>query len=149
MDDKTSGKHIIKQGTILAAASVISRIIGMLYRSPMAAVIGDKGNGLYSFAFEIYSIALILSSYSMPLAVSKLLSARFAKKEYKNADKIYKFAYIFAAVSGMVMALILFPDNLIHEETGRLIRPLILSKIRRRIGQQFFDPLHHIVYIEL
>lgn len=95
MDDKTSGKHIIKQGTILAAASVISRIIGMLYRSPMAAVIGDKGNGLYSFAFEIYSIALILSSYSMPLAVSKLLSARFAKKEYKNADKIYKFAYIF------------------------------------------------------
>lgn len=108
MDDKTSGKHIIKQGTILAAASVISRIIGMLYRSPMAAVIGDKGNGLYSFAFEIYSIALILSSYSMPLAVSKLLSACFAKKEYKNADKIYKFAYIFAAVSGMVMALILF-----------------------------------------
>lgn len=108
MDDKTSGKHIIKQGTILAAASVISRIIGMIYRSPMAAVIGDKGNGLYSFAFEIYSIALILSSYSMPLAVSKLLSARFAKKEYKNADKIYKFAYIFAAVSGMVMALILF-----------------------------------------
>lgn len=108
MDDKTSGKHIIKQGTILAAASVISRIIGMLYRSPMAAVIGDKGNGLYSFAFEIYSIALILSSYSMPLAVSKLLSARFAKKEYKNAEKIYKFAYIFAAVSGMVMALILF-----------------------------------------
>ena len=108
MDDKTSGKHIIKQGTILAAASVISRIIGMLYRSPMAAVIGDKGNGLYSFAFEIYSFALILSSYSMPLAVSKLLSARFAKKEYKNADKIYKFAYIFAAVSGMVMALILF-----------------------------------------
>lgn len=108
MDDKTSGKHIIKQGTILAAASVISRIIGMLYRSPMAAVIGDKGNGLYSFAFEIYSIALILSSYSMPLAVSKLLSARFAKKEYKNADKIYIFAYIFAAVSGMVMALILF-----------------------------------------
>lgn len=108
MDDKTSGKHLIKQGTILAAASVISRIIGMLYRSPMAAVIGDKGNGLYSFAFEIYSIALILSSYSMPLAVSKLLSARFAKKEYKNADKIYKFAYIFAAVSGMVMALILF-----------------------------------------
>ena len=108
MDDKTSGKHIIKQGTILAAASVITRIIGILYRSPMAAVIGDKGNGLYSFAFEIYSIALILSSYSMPLAVSKLLSARFAKKEYKNADKIYKFAYIFAAVSGMVMALILF-----------------------------------------
>lgn len=108
MDDKTSGKHIIKQGTILAAASVVSRIIGMLYRSPMAAVIGDKGNGLYSFAFEIYSIALILSSYSMPLAVSKLLSARFAKKEYKNADKIYKFAYIFAAVSGTVMALLLF-----------------------------------------
>lgn len=108
MEDKTSGKHIIKQGSILAAASVISRIIGMLYRSPMTAAIGDTGNGLYSFAFEIYSLALILSSYSMPLAVSKLLSARYAGKEYKNAEKIFRFSMIFAVVSGTIMTFFIF-----------------------------------------
>lgn len=120
MDDKTSGKNIIKQGSILAVASVVSRVIGMLYRSPMTAAIGDKGNGLYSFAFEIYSIALILSSYSMPLAVSKLLSARIAKKEYKNAQKIYKYSMAFAFVSGLLMTLIiLFGAGLIEKLSGR------------------------------
>ena len=44
----------------------------------------------YGYAFEVYSIALILSSYSMPLAVSKLLSARFAKGEYLNGYRIFK-----------------------------------------------------------
>lgn len=120
MDDKTSGKNIIKQGSILAVASVVSRVIGMLYRSPMTAVIGDKGNGLYSFAFEIYSIALILSSYSMPLAVSKLLSARIAKKEYKNADKIFKYSMAFAFVSGLIMTmLILTGADSIEKWSGR------------------------------
>jgi len=59
-------------------------------------------------------------------------------------DNLHRIGNLFIVVEQN-----LFPDNLIHEETGRLIRPLILSKIRRRIGQQFFDPLHHIVYIEL
>ena len=103
-----SDNNIIKQGTILAVASVISRIIGMLYRSPMSAAIGDEGNALYSFAFEIYSIALILSSYSMPLAVSKLLSARFAKKEYRNGMKTLYFSMIFSLVSGTIMTLTIF-----------------------------------------
>ena len=105
---KSNSNNFIKQGSILAVASVLSRIIGLLYRSPMTAIIGDEANGLYSYAFEVYSIALILSSYSMPLAVSKLLSAKFARKEYRNGYRIFKYAMIFALVSGLLMALIIF-----------------------------------------
>lgn len=105
---KSNSNNFIKHGSILAIASVISRIIGLLYRSPMTAIIGDEANGLYSYAFEVYSIALILSSYSMPLAVSKLLSGKFAQKQYRNGYRIFKFAMIFAAVSGLIMALAIF-----------------------------------------
>lgn len=106
--EKSNSNNFIKHGSILAIASVLSRIIGLLYRSPMTAIIGDEANGLYSYAFEVYSIALILSSYSMPLAVSKLLSAKFARKEYKNGYRIFKYAMIFATVSGLIMALAIF-----------------------------------------
>lgn len=105
---KSANDNFIKQGSILAVASVISRIIGLLYRSPMTAIIGDEGNGLYSYAFEVYSIALILSSYSMPLAVSKILSGKIARKEYRNAYKIFRYAMIFAAISGFAMMAIIF-----------------------------------------
>ena len=76
--------NYIKQGTILAAASLVVRIIGMLYRFPMSNIIGEEGNGLYSVAFEIYDIMLIISSYSLPLAISKIISAKSSKKEYKG-----------------------------------------------------------------
>ena len=64
------------QGSILAVAGIIVRFIGLLYRIPMTRILGGDGNGYYSTAYEIYNIGLILSSYSLPLAVSKLIAAR-------------------------------------------------------------------------
>lgn len=104
---RRANDNFIKQGSILAIASILSRIIGLLYRSPVNHIIGDSAMGLYSIAFEVYSLALILSSYSMPLAVSKLLSARFAKKEYRNGARVFQFAMGFAIVSGLLMTVII------------------------------------------
>lgn len=86
MGNRRSGKaNYIVQGSILAAASIIVRIIGMLYRIPVTNIIGDVGNDYYSGAFEIYNIILLISSYSLPLAVSKLVAARVKLGQYKNA----------------------------------------------------------------
>ena len=96
------------QGSILALAGIISKIIGFLYRIPMANLMGNTGNGLYSVAFGIYNVALTLSSYSMPLAVSKLLSARLARNEYKNAHRMFVRALLFALVTGSMACLALY-----------------------------------------
>ena len=95
-------KTIVLHGSILAAAGIITKIIGFIYRIPMANIIGNEGNGLYSVAFGIYNIALTLSSYSMPLAVSKLMSERIAKNRYKDAHRLFKRAFIFATCTGLI-----------------------------------------------
>ena len=51
----------------------------MLISSSGPITLGDEGNGYYSAAYNIYSIMLILSSYSLPVAVSKMVSARLAR----------------------------------------------------------------------
>lgn len=96
------------QGSILAAAGVITRIIGAVYRIPLANILGDDGQGFYNYAFQIYNLALIITSYSLPLAVSKLVSARVANGEQKNAFRILKSALIFAVVVGTIIALVIF-----------------------------------------
>ena len=58
--EKKGASNFIIQGTILAAAGIIVRLIGMLYRIPLANILGDEGNGYYSSAFTIYSILLIV-----------------------------------------------------------------------------------------
>ena len=100
--------NFIRQGTILAMASIIVRMIGIVYRIPVANIIGDEGNGIYGAAYEIYNLALILSSYSLPLAVSKLLSAQLAKGCYRTGKKIFTAALIFSCISGGLMALLIF-----------------------------------------
>ena len=105
---KKNNTRFLVQGSILAMASIISRIIGLVYRIPLIGIIGDKGMDYYGTAFEIYSNLLIISSYSLPLAVSKLVSADMAKGRRKNVYRILKCALIFALVTGTIAALILF-----------------------------------------
>lgn len=107
---KGKGKknNFIVQGGILAFASIISRIIGLVYRIPLTNIIGDEGNGIYSSAFNVYSIILLLSSYSLPLAVSKLVSIRVAKGQRKNAYRIYKGSLLFAMIVGGIATAITF-----------------------------------------
>ncbi len=108
MGSSKKDSNFIVQGSILAVASIISRIIGLLYRLPMTDIIGDTGNNYYSCAFEIYNIMLIISSYSLPLAVSKLVSARIAKGQRRQAYQVFKGALLFAIVAGMAVALIVY-----------------------------------------
>ena len=89
---KKQASNFVIQGSILAAASIIVRLIGIAYRIPMVNIIGDEGMGYYGTAFNVYNIALLLSSYSLPLAVSKMVSARLAGKQYRNAERIFKSA---------------------------------------------------------
>ena len=100
-------KSLAVQGSILAIAGLISKMIGFLYRIPMANIVGNEGNGLYSVSFGIYGIALTLSSYSCPLAVSKLMSARFAQGKPKNAHKVFRIAQLFAVSTGFIAWMVL------------------------------------------
>ncbi len=97
---KVDSGNFIMQAGILAAAGIIVRIIGLLYRAPLTAVIGDEGNGYYSFAYNIYANILLISSYSIPSAISKIMSQKIALKEYKNAQRIFKCAFVYVAIVG-------------------------------------------------
>ena len=102
-----NNKYLV-QGSILGIASILSRFIGMLYRIPLTRIVGVEGMGTYSATYEWYNLALLLSSYSIPLAVSKLVSSREIKKEYKNSYRIFLSAMGLSASVGAVTSLFVF-----------------------------------------
>jgi len=105
---KKKNSNFIVQGGILAAAGIVTRIIGMIYRIPVTNIIGDKGNGYYASAFYVYNIMLLISSYSLPLAISKVVSARLSKNQYKNASRVFRGGLIFASMTGGAVCLLVF-----------------------------------------
>ena len=108
MGKKEKKDDFLMQGAILAFAAVITKIIGVAYRIPLTNILGDEGNGFYGYAFEVYSIALILSSFSFPIAVSKLVSARMAMKQRRNAFRVFICALVFSVVVGLIVSLVIF-----------------------------------------
>ena len=100
--------NFVVQAGILAAAGIIVRIIGLLYNKPMVAIIGDEGFGYYDSAYAAYSIVLLISSYSIPSAVSKVIAQKLALKEYRNAHRIFRCALLYVLVVGGIASLFVF-----------------------------------------
>ncbi len=108
MPDSKKKDSFILQAGILASAGIIVRIIGLLYNAPLVAIIGDEGNGYYNSAYYAYSIILLISSYSIPSAVSKVIAQKLATREYRNAHRIFRCAFIYVLVVGGIASLFVF-----------------------------------------
>ena len=91
--------NFLMQGSILAVAGIIVRFI--------TRALGDDGIGYFNTAHEIYNVGLILSSYSLPLAMSKLIAARRVKKRHRDVNHVFISGLIFGTVVGGIMTLLL------------------------------------------
>ena len=123
MGQSKKGGFIMQAG-ILAAAGIIVRIIGILYRSPLVAIIGDEGNGYYSTAYTIYTIILLISTNGIPSAVSKIVAGLMAKKQYRNAHKILMGAFCYVIIAGGLgsAACFLFADKIVGESSAIVLK---------------------------
>ena len=143
----------IAQGSILAVASILVRVMGMIYRIPMTAIIGDNGNGFYSYAYSVYTILLLLSSYSLPLAVSKMVSAKAQLGQWRNVKRVFICAIAFAIGIGTTFGLIVligaqfFTRVFFHSELAaialRFMAPTILIMALLGVFRGFFQGLQN------
>ena len=108
MDRRPRYGNFIVQGSILAIAGILCRIIGMLYRIPLVDIIGTIGNGYYTSAYSIYNILLIVSSYSLPTAMSKIVSVRLAKGRVQDVRRVLRVAFIYSTIVGAVMCAVMY-----------------------------------------
>lgn len=108
MNEQKKKNNFVLQAGILAASGMIVKVISLIYRSPLLSIIGLEGNGYYSTAINIYTIILLISSYSIPSAISKVIAQKLAFKEYRNAQRIFRCALLYVLVVGGIAAIITF-----------------------------------------
>ena len=130
---KKNDNTLVKNASFLMVAALISKIIGMLYKSPLSTTLGSQSFALFQFAQNVYFILLMIASFSIPQAVSKIMAEKIAFHRYKDAQKVFYGALIYAAVAGGIVALIcvfgagiLVPDSMANARLAlQMLAPTI------------------------
>lgn len=101
-------QSIAKGFAVLSAASLIVKILSLLYIPFLLSVIGEEGNGIYAAAYQVYVFVYVLTNSGTPVAISKLVSELVALKNYTDAVRSFKIARFILIISGTIMSLIMF-----------------------------------------
>ena len=111
------------QATILAIASIVSKLIGMLYNIPFANILSTEGNGYYGTAQTIYALVLLIATFSIPAAVSKIMAERIEKGEYRNVKRIFNGSMIYVLIVGGVASIFtyVFAPVLVEETQNAVL----------------------------
>lgn len=100
----------LKNVLMLMFSQIAVKALGLIYRVVIVDVenFGNVGNGYYATGYQIYMILLAISSLGIPNVLSKLVSERAAKGDYKSAYRVFKLSlYIFGSF-GTFLGLVLF-----------------------------------------
>ena len=106
-ENKTS---FLKNVLMLMFSQVAVKVLGLLYRVVIVDVenFGNVGNGYYATGYQIYMILLAISSLGIPNVMSKLVSERVAKGDYKSAHRVFKLSLYMFGLFGAFLGLVLF-----------------------------------------
>ncbi|MFZ3578288.1 putative polysaccharide biosynthesis protein [Virgibacillus sp. DJP39] len=97
-----SQSNFVKGTLILSVATLLSKILGSVFRIPLQNIAGDEVLGIFSLVFPVYMVALILSVAGIPIAISKLIAEAKAKNESHSIRDIYLTASILAIIFGVL-----------------------------------------------
>lgn len=121
MEKQSSSKGF----TILSAASIITKLLGVLYVPIYTLILGNYGNGIYEQGFKIYQLVYVITNTGMPIALSKIISEQLASERYSLSYKTLRISTVMLTVAGMVtsvlMALLAMPlANMMHSPEAYL-----------------------------
>ena len=149
--NKNNKNSFVKQAMFLSVSGILVRLIGVLYGIRLTSIIGDLGNGYYSSAYTVYSIILLVCSYSIPMAVSKIMSEKRAMKQYETANRVFICALVYVVVVGGIGAIVtfIFADRMVDVAQAavamRVLAPTIFFSGILSVMRGFFQSRNTMV----
>lgn len=106
MEKKQSS--FVQGAAVLGIAGLIVKVIGALFRVPLANQVGPEGMSYYEVAYPYYSGLLVIASAGLPTAISKMVSERVTVRDYRGAREVFTTARTLLCVIGLILALVMF-----------------------------------------
>lgn len=102
MSKKLDGTTFIKGAAILGLASLLSKMLGLIYRIPYQNITGDLGYYVYTQVYPLYGTLLILATAGFPIAISKMVSEKLAVGDLYGVKKVFKVSVVTLIFTGIL-----------------------------------------------
>ncbi len=99
-------KHLFKAVAIITSFSVLTRIIGFLFKIYLSRAVGAESLGIYQIAFSVYMVLETFVSSGLPLTVSKLIS-KGKPEDKKKIPQIISAALIVGLITAIILCLVI------------------------------------------
>lgn len=97
------------EGTMVGTiATVICKILGLIYVIPFRMIVGSSGGALYGYGYNIYMVFLSLATSGIPIAMSKIISEYNTLEMTYEKDRAYKLGSRLIVGLGFISFIILF-----------------------------------------
>lgn len=97
------------EGTMVGTiATIICKILGLVYVIPFRAIVGSRGGALYGYGYNIYMVFLSLATSGIPIAMSKIISEYNTLEMNYSKDRAYKIGSRLIVGLGFVSFLVVF-----------------------------------------
>ncbi len=87
---------------ILIISTAISKIIGAVFKIPLANLLTTDGMGSFSSAYELFTPIYGLAMAGLPIAISRMVAESVAQKHFRDARAILKLAKKAFLVTGII-----------------------------------------------
>ncbi|MCM3238458.1 polysaccharide biosynthesis protein [Heyndrickxia oleronia] len=95
-------QSFIKSTLILSIATLVSKILGSIFRIPLQNIAGDQVLGIFSLVYPVYMVALTLSVAGIPIAISQLITKARVNQNQTDIRNIFVTAGILAFLFGVI-----------------------------------------------
>ncbi|GEL78254.1 stage V sporulation protein B [Tenuibacillus multivorans] len=101
----------IRGAILLTVAGFLSKVLGMVYRVPLQNIAGDEGLYIYQQIYPILSIALMLSIYSLPSAISHIVAKNRLSDGSSRLPKEWQVFVLLLGAGASIFIIIFFSAN--------------------------------------
>lgn len=99
-------KTFVKGAIILIVFNLIGKIVGAIYRIPLANLLGAEGMGKYQLVFPLYSLLLSVSISGIPVAISKLVAEYNSKGQFGDSKRLLRLSLVYLFVISLFSSVI-------------------------------------------
>ena len=128
MTKKKQGQ--VKQSLLVGALAssfgvFISKVLGLLYYSPLSSLAGEGNMAFYSITYTYYDLLLKISSAGIPFAIAALVAKYVAREDYKTALVVKKLGIsIVMGISFLSAIVFIFSSSKKHPARKRFVLPV-------------------------